>query len=64
MGPLAGLKSVEFAGVGPAPMCVMLLAEMSTTRAQPFTTCTSVPMVKGYQLQRWSIDSSANSCRA
>ena len=27
MGPLEGLKVVEFAGIGPAPMCAMLLAE-------------------------------------
>jgi crotonobetainyl-CoA:carnitine CoA-transferase CaiB-like acyl-CoA transferase len=28
MGPLEGIKIVEFAGLGPAPMCAMLLAEM------------------------------------
>jgi alpha-methylacyl-CoA racemase len=27
-GPLAGLKVVEFAGLGPAPMCAMLLADL------------------------------------
>ena len=27
-GPLAGLKIVEFAGIGPAPMCAMLLADL------------------------------------
>jgi alpha-methylacyl-CoA racemase len=27
-GPLAGLKVLEFAGVGPAPLCAMLLADM------------------------------------
>jgi alpha-methylacyl-CoA racemase len=27
-GPLAGIKIVEFAGVGPAPFCAMLLADM------------------------------------
>lgn len=26
-GPLAGLKVIEFAGIGPAPMCAMLLAD-------------------------------------
>jgi len=31
MGPLAGLKIVEFAGVGPAPMCAMLLADLGAT---------------------------------
>ena len=28
MGPLAGLKIVELAGIGPGPMCAMLLADM------------------------------------
>jgi alpha-methylacyl-CoA racemase len=28
LGPLAGLKIVEFAAVGPAPMCAMLLADL------------------------------------
>ena len=28
MGPLAGLRIVEMAGIGPAPMCAMLLADM------------------------------------
>ncbi|HEX4111277.1 MAG TPA: CaiB/BaiF CoA-transferase family protein [Stellaceae bacterium] len=28
MGPLAGFKIVEFAGIGPAPMCAMLLADL------------------------------------
>jgi alpha-methylacyl-CoA racemase len=27
-GPLAGLKVIEFAGIGPAPMCAMLLADL------------------------------------
>lgn len=31
MGPLAGLKIAEFAAVGPAPMCAMLLADMGAT---------------------------------
>lgn len=31
MGPLAGLKVVEFAGIGPAPMCAMLLADLGAT---------------------------------
>lgn len=30
-GPLAGLKIVEFAGLGPAPMCAMLLADQGAT---------------------------------
>jgi len=28
MGPLNGVKIIEFAGIGPAPMCAMLLADM------------------------------------
>lgn len=28
MGPLAGLRVVEFAGIGPGPMAAMLLADM------------------------------------
>jgi alpha-methylacyl-CoA racemase len=27
-GPLAGLKVIEFAGIGPAPMCAMLLSDL------------------------------------
>src|ERR1700753_387878 len=31
MGPLTGIKIVEFAGIGPAPMAAMLLADMGAT---------------------------------
>lgn len=31
MGPLEGVKIVELAGIGPGPMCAMLLAEMGAT---------------------------------
>ena len=31
MGPLAGVKIVEFTGIGPAPMAAMLLADMGAT---------------------------------
>jgi crotonobetainyl-CoA:carnitine CoA-transferase CaiB-like acyl-CoA transferase len=31
MGPLAGLKVLEFAGIGPGPMCAMLLADLGAT---------------------------------
>lgn len=31
MGPLAGLKVVELAGIGPGPMCAMLLADLGAT---------------------------------
>ncbi len=30
-GPLAGLRIVEFAGIGPAPMCAMLLSDLGAT---------------------------------
>ena len=28
MGPLSGIKIVEFAGLGPGPFCGMILADM------------------------------------
>jgi alpha-methylacyl-CoA racemase len=31
MGPLAGIKIIELAGVGPGPMCAMLLADLGAT---------------------------------
>src|SRR4030081_2601689 len=31
MGPLAGIKVVEFAGIGPGPFCAMLLADLGAT---------------------------------
>ncbi|MGH7116820.1 MAG: CaiB/BaiF CoA transferase family protein [Stellaceae bacterium] len=31
MGPLAGIKVVELAGIGPGPMCAMLLADLGAT---------------------------------
>jgi alpha-methylacyl-CoA racemase len=31
MGPLSGLKVVELAGIGPGPMCAMLLADLGAT---------------------------------
>jgi crotonobetainyl-CoA:carnitine CoA-transferase CaiB-like acyl-CoA transferase len=31
MGPLSGLKIVELAGIGPGPMCAMLLADLGAT---------------------------------
>jgi alpha-methylacyl-CoA racemase len=31
MGPLVGLKIVEFSAIGPVPMCAMLLADMGAT---------------------------------
>jgi alpha-methylacyl-CoA racemase len=31
MGPLAGVRIIEMAGIGPAPMCAMLLADLGAT---------------------------------
>ena len=31
MGPLTGVKIVEFTGIGPAPMAAMMLADMGAT---------------------------------
>jgi alpha-methylacyl-CoA racemase len=31
MGPLAGIRIIELAGIGPAPLCAMLLADMGAT---------------------------------
>src|SRR5262252_2895422 len=31
MGPLAGYKIIEMAGIGPGPMCAMLLADLGAT---------------------------------
>ena len=31
MGPLAGVKIIELAGIGPGPMCAMLLADLGAT---------------------------------
>src|SRR5947207_12847345 len=31
MGPLAGIKVVELTGIGPGPMCAMLLADLGAT---------------------------------
>ena len=31
MGPLSGLKIIELAGIGPGPMCAMLLADLGAT---------------------------------
>src|SRR6516165_1939647 len=31
MGPLSGIKILEFAGIGPCPMAAMMLAELGAT---------------------------------
>ena len=30
-GPLSGLRVIELAGIGPGPMCAMLLADLGAT---------------------------------
>jgi len=45
-GPLAGIKIVELAGIGPGPMCAMLLADLGATvirvdRKQPASSASS-----------------------
>jgi alpha-methylacyl-CoA racemase len=52
MGPLAGVKIVEFTGIGPAPMAAMLLADMGATvlridRAAP--AALGVPMAEEHE---------------
>jgi alpha-methylacyl-CoA racemase len=49
MGPLAGIKIIELAGVGPGPMCAMLLADLGATvlridRPQPAELGISRPL--------------------
>jgi alpha-methylacyl-CoA racemase len=55
MGPLAGIKIVEFTGIGPAPMAAMLLADMGATvlridRVAPVDL--GVPMAEEHEFTR------------
>jgi alpha-methylacyl-CoA racemase len=57
MGPLAGIKIVEFTGIGPAPMASMLLADMGATvlridRVGPADL--GVPMAEEHEFTRRS----------
>lgn len=57
MGPLAGIKIVEFTGIGPAPMAAMLLADMGATilridRVAPVDL--GVPMAEEHEFTRRS----------
>jgi alpha-methylacyl-CoA racemase len=57
MGPLNGIKIVEFAGIGPAPMASMLLADMGATvlridRVAPADL--GVPMAKEHEFTQRS----------
>ena len=59
MGPLQGYKVVELAGIGPGPMCGMLLAELGADvltidRAEPPGLGTSAGMPAKFQLLRRS----------
>ena len=59
MGPLAGYRIVELAGIGPGPMCGMLLAELgadvlSIDRLEPASLGTSARMPAKFQLLRRS----------
>jgi crotonobetainyl-CoA:carnitine CoA-transferase CaiB-like acyl-CoA transferase len=57
MGPLAGIRIVEFAGIGPAPMAAMLLADMGASvlridRVEPADL--GVPMAEEHEFTRRS----------
>src|ERR1022692_3664048 len=57
MGPLAGVKIVEFTGIGPAPMAAMMLADMGATiiridRTGP--TDLGVPMPEQFEFTKRS----------
>jgi alpha-methylacyl-CoA racemase len=57
MGPLAGTKIVEFAGIGPAPMAAMLLADMGATVLRIDRLAPSdlgVPMAEEHEFTRRS----------
>ncbi len=38
-GPLAGLRVIEFASIGPGPHCAMLLADMTPMPPPPSRSC-------------------------
>src|SRR5690606_35307379 len=47
MGPLAGIKVVEFAGIGPGPFCGMLLSDMGADVVRidrPGESMAAIPM--------------------
>jgi alpha-methylacyl-CoA racemase len=55
MGPLAGIKIVEFAGIGPAPMAGMLLADMGATVLRIDRVAASglgIPMAEEHEFTR------------
>jgi alpha-methylacyl-CoA racemase len=57
MGPLAGVKIVEFAGIGPSPMAAMLLADMGADVLRidrPAPADLGVPMAEEHEFTRRS----------
>ena len=57
MGPLAGVKIVEFAGIGPAPLAAMLLADMGATVLRIDRTAAAdlgVPMAREHEFTQRS----------
>jgi alpha-methylacyl-CoA racemase len=54
MGPLAGVKVIEIAGVGPSPFCAMLLADMGAdvVRIERPHTNASFPMEPRFEVLR------------
>src|SRR3984885_11826751 len=57
MGPLAGVKIVEFTGIGPAPLAAMLLADMGATVLRIDRTSAAelgIPMDEDHEFTRRS----------
>jgi alpha-methylacyl-CoA racemase len=57
MGPLAGVKIVEFTGIGPAPLAAMLLADMGATVLRidrPTAADLGLPMDEDHEFTRRS----------
>ncbi len=57
MGPLAGVKILEFAGIGPAPMAAMMLADMGATVLRidrPGPDDRGVPMAEQFEFTKRS----------
>jgi alpha-methylacyl-CoA racemase len=57
VGPLAGVKIVEFTGIGPAPMAAMLLADMGATVLRIDRTAAAdlgIPMAENFEFTQRS----------
>ena len=48
MGPLEGVKVVELGGIGPCPMCGMLLAELGATVLRVSTASAPLGLASRY----------------